>query len=351
MKVQGFTWTVEDVNLISETEVWGDVLVALGEANPDIVAMTADLANSTKIRPFKQRFPERFINVGIAEQNLLAVAAGVAALGFVPVVCTYATFATLRAAEFLRTDICYGARNVKIIGTLAGVAFGQGGPTHHSTEDLAFTRAIPGLVVLVPSDGTEMGEALRAAIAHDGPVYLRTGRGIEPPLARADSAPFAIGRARLVRPGDDVTVIGCGPPVHAALRAAERAAARGIQTRVLNMATLKPLDVDAVCAAARESRGIITVEDHNVIGGLGGAVAETLARAGLACRFTTLGHQDRFLGMGIPEDLMEVGGFGEDAILAEICRSAGPDVVDDVVDDERGPETLDDQDDRWHDEW
>lgn len=328
-KIQGFTWTVEDVNLISETEVWGQVLVELGRADPNIVAMTADLANSTKIRPFKEAFPERFINVGIAEQNLMAVAAGMAALGFVPVVCTYATFATLRAAEFVRTDICYGGRSVKIVGTLAGVAFGQGGPTHHSTEDLAFMRAIPGLVVLVPSDGTEMGDALRAAVAHDGPVYLRTGRGIEPPLPLAGSEPFAIGVARLVRRGTDVTVIGCGPPVHEALRAAERAATRGIDTRVLNMATLKPIDAEAVCAAARETGRIITVEDHNVIGGLGGAVAEVLARAGLACDFRTLGHQDQFLGMGIPEDLMHRGGFDEDAILAAICASVGADMSDD----------------------
>src|SRR6185436_9027421 len=166
-KVQGFTWTVEDVNLISEAERWGDALVEVAREDGRIVALTADLAHSTKMRRFKETFPDRFFNVGIAEQNLIAVAAGMAATGLVPVVCTYATFATLRAAEFVRTDVGYNRRNVKIIGTLAGVAFGQGGPTHHSGEDLALLRAVPGLVVLAPRDGVEMAAALRAALAHE----------------------------------------------------------------------------------------------------------------------------------------------------------------------------------------
>lgn len=317
-KVQGFTWTVEDVNLITQTELWGALLVEMGRADARIVALTADLGNTTKLRPFKEAFPERFFNVGVAEQNLMAVAAGLAATGLTPVVCTYATFAALRAAEFVRTDIGYNQRNVKIIGTLAGVAFGQGGPTHHSGEDLALLRAVPGLVVLAPRDGVEMAAALRAALLHEGPVYLRTGRGVEIPTQNA-RAPFVIGRAELVREGRDVTVIACGPTVQEAENAAARAAVNGIATRILNMASIKPLDEDAVRAALTETRRIITVEDHSVIGGLGSAVAEVVAQSGKGCALRRLGHQDRYLEMGVPEDLMHLGGFDEDAILHAIC--------------------------------
>lgn len=331
-KVQGFTWTVADHDLLSSTDTWGDTLAELGRQDPRLVAVTADLADTTKLHRFKKEFPGRTINVGIAEQNLMAVAAGLAATGLIPVVCTYATFASLRAAEFVRTDIAYNGRNVKIIGTLAGVAFGQGGPTHHSAEDLALLRAIAGLTVLVPSDGAEMAEALRAAIAIEGPVYLRFGRGTEPPAR--PGAPFEIGKAALLRPGKDATVLACGATVHAALGAAERAAAEGLEVRVLSVSSLKPFDEAAVLAAARETRRLVTVEDHSVIGGLGSAVAEVVAGAGIACKLHKLGHQDRWLGMGVPEDLMHTGGFDEDAIFAALCalRGVTPAVDDDWED-------------------
>jgi transketolase len=322
-KVQGFAWTVDDVNLISAAETWGDVLVAAARCDENIVALTADLGNSTKIQRFKAAFPARYFNVGIAEQNLMAVAAGLAATGFTPVVCSYATFATLRAAEFVRTDIGYGARNVKIVGTLAGVAYGQGGPTHHALEDLALMRAIPGMLVLAPADGHEMGAALLAALAHTGPVYLRTGRGVEPDLAALHGLPFEIGKARELAAGGDVAVLAIGPCLHEALRAARRAARHGVQVRVLNMASVKPLDRDAVLAALREVGRIITVEDHSVVGGLGSAVAEVIAESGIGCRLRRLGHQDRFLPMGVPEDLMHIGGFDEDAILDAIGAMSG----------------------------
>jgi transketolase len=324
-KVQGFTWTVDDVNLISAAETWGDVLVEAARGDDNIVALTADLGNSTKIQRFKVAFPARFFNVGIAEQNLMAVAAGLAATGYTPVVCSYATFATLRAAEFVRTDIGYGARNVKIVGALAGVAYGQGGPTHHALEDLALMRNIPGMVVLAPADGHEMGAALLAALAHNGPVYLRTGRGVEPDLPALRGLPFDIGKARELASGTQVAVLAIGPCVHEALKAARRAARHGVGVRVLNMASIKPLDREAVLAAVREAGGIITVEDHSVIGGLGSAVAEVIAESGMACALRRLGHQDCFLPMGVPEDLMHIGGFDEDAILAAIAAMAGVD--------------------------
>ena len=329
-KIQGFTWTVEDVNLISAAETWGEVLVEAARVDANIVALTADLGNSTKIQRFKAAYPERYFNVGIAEQNLMAVAAGLAATGFTPVVCSYATFATLRAAEFVRTDIGYGARNVKIIGTLAGVAYGQGGPTHHAVEDLAIMRGVPGMVVLAPADGQEMGAALLAALAHAGPVYLRNGRGVEPDLPALQGQPFEIGKARELASGSDVALLAIGPCVHEALRAARRAARHGVSVRVLNMASVKPLDRAAVLAAVLEVGRVITVEDHSIVGGLGSAVAEVIAESGHCCRFRRLGHQDSFLPMGVPEDLMHIGGFDEDAVMEAIAAMTGADFTEHV---------------------
>lgn len=312
-RVKGFTWTVADHELLSSSDAWGDTLIELAHADPRVVAVTADLGTTTKLARMRREMPTRFINVGVAEQNLMAVAAGLASTGLTPVVCTYATFAALRAAEFVRTDIAYNARNVKIIGTLAGVAFGQGGPTHHTLEDLAFLRAIPGLVVLSPRDGDEMSCALRAALSHEGPVYIRYGRGTEEPIARA--APFAIGCAELLRDGDDVAIMATGVTVAEAVRAADRLAQQGISAAVQAHASLSPFDSEAVRRLASRVRRIITVEDHSVNGGLGGAVSEVVAGEGIACKVHRLGHQGRWLGMGVPEDLMHQGGFDEDAIV------------------------------------
>jgi len=334
-KVRGFTWTVEDENLIATSAVWGDVLVERGRADGRIVAVCADLAASTLIGRFRDAFPDRYVAVGVAEQNLMAVAAGLAAAGLVPVVSTYAVFASLRAAEFVRTDLAYNRRNVKIVATLAGVAFGQGGPTHHAVEDLALMRAIPGLVVMAPADGAEAGAALRAALDHDGPVYLRLGRTMDPRI-HAGAVDLAIGRALTLRDGGDVTVIACGSPVWAALGAAERAARDGVSVRVIDMHTIKPLDEAAVRQALVDTRRIVTVEDHGVIGGLGSAVAEVVAGTGKGCALRRLGHPDRFVGMGIPEDLAHQSGIDEDGILAAIAELARVTVtVDDDWEDDR----------------
>lgn len=320
-KVQGFTWTVADHDLLSSTDAWGEALVALGAEDPRIVTVTADLGTTTKLDRFRRAFPDRHFNVGVAEQNLVAVASGLAAMGLVPVVCTYATFACLRAAEFVRTDVAYNERNVKIIGTLAGVAFGQGGPTHHTFEDIALMRAIPGLVVLAPSDGHEMASALRAAIEHEGPVYLRYGRGTEAPSA--PERPFVIGEVSTLREGKDATVLAYGVTVSHAARAAERMAALGMDVRVVAVPTLKPLDERAIARIARETRRLVTVEDHGIVGGLGSAVAEVIARAGITSVVRMLGHRDRFLPAGVPEDLMVLGGFDEDAIVAALAELGG----------------------------
>ncbi len=328
MKVQGFTWTVADHDLLSSTDAWGDDLLAIGRENPRVVTVTADLGTTTKLDRFRRAFPDRHFNVGVAEQNLVAVASGLAATGLIPVVCTYATFACLRAAEFVRTDVAYNARNVKIIGTLAGVAFGQGGPTHHTFEDLALMRAIPGLSVLAPSDGREMAAALRAAIAHDGPVYIRYGRGTEEPSGPA--APFVIGDLVTLREGTKATVLAHGATVSHALRAAARIG----DVRVVAVPTLKPLDERGIARIARETRRLVTVEDHGITGGLGSAVAEVIARAGITTIVRMLGHRDRFLPAGVPEDLMHIGGFDEDAIVAALAELSSIEVpTDDDWDD------------------
>jgi len=313
----GFTWTVMDTNLITQDDRWGEVLVECARRDPRIVALSADLARSTKIGRFLDAFPERFFNVGIAEQNLMAVASGLAAMGLVPVVSTYAAFASLRAAEFVRTDIAYNHRNVKIVATLSGVSFGQGGPTHHAVEDLALLTAIPGMTVVAPSDGQQAGEALAAALAHDGPVYIRLARGMEPVVPR--TTPFVLGRANWLCEGTDVTVIATGVTVLHAVRAAERAARQGLSVGVLEVHTLKPLDAAAVLEALGRSRRVITVEDHGRAGGLGGAVAAVIAESGKGCAFRRLGHPDAFSGMGIPEDLMHRAGLDDDGILAAVA--------------------------------
>lgn len=334
-KVQGFTWTVEDENLITYNAVWGDVLVELGKRDPRIVAVTADLGGSTRIGRFREAFPDRYFNVGVAEQNMMAVAAGLASTGLVPVVSSYAVFASLRAAEFVRTDLAYNRRNVKVVGTLGGVSFGQGGPTHHALEDIALMRAVPGIVVMAPADGWETGAALEAAVAHEGPVYMRIGRSMEALVHSSRDFSFELGKAMTLREGSDVTVIACGTAVQYALSAADRAAESGVSVRVVNMHTLKPLDDEAVLAALADTRRIVTAEDHNVIGGLGSAVADVIAVSGKGCALRKLGHQDCYAGMGIPEDLVQRAGFCDDGILAAITALMRVEVSeDDDWDDE-----------------
>jgi len=218
---EGMTWTVTDGDKLTQAEIYGEVLSQLGEKHPDLIALTANLATSTKIGRFGKKFPERFINVGIAENSLFGMAAGLAMAGLKPVVSTFAVFTSLRCAEQVRTDICYQNLNVKIIATHAGISFGQAGSTHHCTEDLAVMRSFANMTVIAPADGFETGNALVAAMDWPGPVYMRIGRGFEPPVHKDQNYPFEIGRAITMRDGKDVTLIGCGVGVLQAMRAAE----------------------------------------------------------------------------------------------------------------------------------
>jgi len=317
---EGMTWTVTDGDKLTQAEIYGEVLSQLGEKHPDLIALTADLATSTKIGRFGKKFPERFINVGIAENSLFGMAAGLAMAGLKPVVSTFAVFTSLRCAEQVRTDICYQNLNVKIIATHAGISFGQAGSTHHCTEDLAVMRSFANMTVIAPADGFETGNALVAAMDWPGPVYMRIGRGLEPPVHKDQNYPFEIGRAITMRDGKDVTLIGCGVGVLQAMRAAEVLDGQGLSARVLDMHTVKPIDREAVISAVKDTRRIVTIEDHNIYGGLGTAVAEVIVASGKACAFRKLGVPDCFSIVGYPEDLYHHYGFDADGIVATVSE-------------------------------
>ena len=301
---KGLTWTIADADHMTQAEIYGEVLTRLGAQNDKIVALTADLAGSTKIGRFQKDFPDRFINVGVAEMNMMGMASGLASTGYIPVVSTFAAFAALRCAEFVRTDLCYQARNVKIIATHSGTSFGQAGTTHHCTEDLAVMRSFAGMVVIAPADSYETANAVAAAVETDGPVYIRIGRSFEPPLHKSMDFDYEIGKAIQIHEGTDITIIACGRTVLSALEAAEIAERQGLSVRVLDMHTIKPIDEEAVMSALLDTRRIITAEDHNVIGGLGSAVAEVIATSGKGCVMRRLGLQDEFSIVGYPEDLL-----------------------------------------------
>lgn len=323
-KAEGLTWTVDDADHMTQAEIYGEVLTQLALKNEKIVAMTADLATSTKIGKFQAKIPERFFDFGIAEANMVAVASGIAETGLIPVISTFAVFASLRAAEFVRTDLCYQKRNVKIIGTHSGTSFGQAGTTHHCTEDLAVMRSFANMVVIAPADARETAKAVEAVLEWDGPCYIRIGRGFEPPLHKDLDFDFEIGKAIELSDGHDVTVIACGVTVLHAMEAAARAGANGVSVRVLDMHTIKPIDEAAVLKAVADTRRIITAEDHSVVGGLGSAVADVIAKSGKGCAFRKLGYQDEFSIVGYPEDLLHHYKIDADGILeaiAEVVRA------------------------------
>lgn len=311
----GMSYNIDDLQDLTQAEVYGRVLVEMGKTHKEIVVLTADLAKSTKSGVFFKEYPDRSFNFGIAEQNMMTAAAGLALTGKRPYVSTFACFASMRACEQVRTDICYPRLNVKIMGTHSGLSMGNGGTTHHATEDLAIMRSFAGMTVVVPADGIETAKLVEATIDHDGPLYMRVGRGFEPPAYTSPDYDFEIGKAITMREGKDVTVICCGVTVLAALEAAQELKdENNIEVRVVNMHTIKPLDQAAILAAAKETNGIVTAEEHNIIGGLGSAVAETLLDAGLCPKFKRLGIPDVFSVIGYPEDLYKHYGIDIDGV-------------------------------------
>ncbi len=290
---------------------FSETLVALAEADPRIVAVANDSVGSSNLKEFKRRFPERLINVGIAEQNLVGVSAGLASAGKIPFACGASCFLTGRALEQVKVDLGYSRHNVKLCGMSSGMAYGELGPTHHSIEDLAWTRAIANLTVIVPADPIETAQAVRAAAAMDGPVFLRVSRMPVPDVHGAD-ARFEIGRAVTLRDGSDVTIVAAGVTVSRALDAAGLLEADGISAAVLNLSTIRPLDRDSIVAAARRGP-IVTVEEHTVYGGLGSAVAEVVVTSH-PVRMRLLGVPGVFAPTGSAEFLLQHFGLTPEGI-------------------------------------
>ena len=257
-------------------DAYSQALEAMAAADPRVCAVVSDSVSSTKLKSFSQKYPERFVNVGIAEQNLVGVAAGLANCGMIPYACAASCFITARAMEQVKVDLGYSKSNVRLCGMSSGLAYGELGPTHHSIEDLAWTRVIPNLSVVVPADPIETAAAVRFSLSHQGPMFLRISR-MPVPAVHGDDFTFTLGKATTLRHGNDVTIIALGVMVSRALDAAESLAQLGVHARVVNMSSLSPLDTEAILDAARTTRGIVTAEEAFASGGLGGAVAEILA--------------------------------------------------------------------------
>ena len=295
-------------------DAYGDTLVELGNEGANIVVFDADLAGSTRTGKFAKAFPERFFNMGAAEQGMVAAAAGAATTGVVPFLSTFAMFATGRAYEIVRQAVGLGQQNVKIVATHAGLTVGEDGGTHQCLEDLALMRMIPGMTVLSPADGRETRQAVRAAYAHRGPVYIRLTRDKFPRIHGEDYQ-FQIGKAVVLRSGKDVLLVGCGLGTSICLDAAELLAAEGIEATVLHTPTLKPFDQDTLVALARTHRAVVTCEEHQAHGGLGGIVAEVLSEAH-PMPVRRVGVQDQFGQSGKPDQLLAAYGLTPQAVAA-----------------------------------
>lgn len=314
----------EDVEKKASRDGFGEGLVEAGELNDQIVALCADLTESTRIEGFKKRFPERFVEIGVAEQNLVTVASGMAAAGKIPFVSSYATFSPGRNWEQIRTTICYNNRPVKIVGSHAGISVGPDGATHQALEDIALMRVLPNMVVVVPADAIEAKKATLAISANGKPSYIRLSRD-KVPVVTTEESPFELGRAEVLRGGNpsagsasslhagsgrfaDVTIIACGQMVYHSLLVAEELSKDHISARVINCHTIKPLDQKTILAAAEETGAIVTVEEHQISGGLGGAVTELVA-AHYPIPVKRVGIEDHFGESGEPQELLEKFGL------------------------------------------
>jgi len=317
MPKASYTWNFGDFEKQSARETYGKVLVEFGQQNKNIVVLTADVMSSNMTGQFYRTFPERFFNFGIAETNMMAAAAGLASSGKIPFVSTYAAFASMRCCEQVRTDIAYPKLSVRIVSTHAGVSHGAGGTTHHSTEDLAIMRSLANMTVIVPADAVETAEAVAASIEYPGPVYIRIGRGREP-LVYEPGYQYEIGKAIILNEGNDATIIACGIAVCAAIDAARKFADEGISVRVIDLHTIKPIDKISVLNAAIETGAIVTAEEHTIIGGLGGAVAETLADSGIGVAFKRIGLPDIYSVIGPPKELLHRYGIDSEGIAIAV---------------------------------
>lgn len=303
---------------IATREAYGKTLVALGETHPELVVMDADLSGSTKTAGFAKAYPERFFNMGIAEQNMYAAAAGIALSGKTVCASTFAMFAAGRAFEIIRNSIGYTKANVKICATHAGITVGEDGASHQTFEDIALMRTIPGMTVINPSDAVSAAKLLEQAVEMQGPCYVRLGRAAVP-VFYGEGDDVTLGKANTVRDGKDVAVIATGIMVAAAAEAAETLAAEGIDVRVIDIHTIKPIDEEAIVKAAKETGAIVTAEEHSVIGGLGSAVAEVVVKKA-PVKMAMVGQQDTFGESGKPDELRKKYGMTAEDIVAAVKK-------------------------------
>ena len=306
-----------DVKKIATRESYGNALKEYAEEYPNLVVLDADLAAATKTAIFKKAYPDRHIDCGIAECDMMGIAAGLATTGKIPFVSSFAMFAAGRAFEQVRNSIAYPHLNVKIGATHAGISVGEDGATHQCCEDLALMRTIPGMIVMNPSDDVEAKAAVKAALDHDGPVYIRFGRLAVPVINDRPDYKFELGKGVVLREGKDLTIIATGLPVSNCLEAAEKLAADGIDAKVINIHTIKPLDEDLVVAAAKETGKVVTVEEHSIIGGLGGAVCECLAEKA-PVPVKRIGIHDVFGESGPAVELLHKYGLDAEGIYTQI---------------------------------
>lgn len=302
--------------LIPMRKVYGQALVDLGRSRPDVVALSADVSNSDFSFMFQEAFPDRFYNVGIAEQSLVDVAVGLAYAGKIPFANTFAFLFATRALEMIRTHLCYGGANVKLMAAYSGVSDSFDGPTHHAITDLAIMRSLPGMTVIVPGDTVAVARLLPLVAEHRGPVYFRLNRN-DVPRVYADDASFSIGKALQIRDGSDVTLIGTGILLERCLQAADLLAGESLSARVLDMHTIKPIDEEAIRKAALETGALVTAEEHSTIGGLGGAVAEVIAES-CPVPLARVGLPDTFAETGPYLELLDRYGMS----VADIVRAA-----------------------------
>lgn len=306
----------KDVEMVPTRNGFGTGLVELGEKNNNIVALCGDLSDSTRVGMFRDRFPERFIQVGIAEQNMANVAVGLSLQGKIPFLSTYAVFCPGRNWDQIRISGCYNKANVKYAGAHSGISVGPDGATHQAMEDIALMRVLPRMTVLVPCDAEETRKVTHAAAGIDGPVYFRFARSATPAFT-TDKTPFTVGKAQVFREGDDVAIIAAGPIVHTALQAADRLVEKGISCRVINCASVKPLDEKTIESAARDCGSVVTCEEHQVAGGMGSAVAEFLAKT-YPVPMAFVGMHDSFGESGEPDQLLKKYRMDTDAIVDSI---------------------------------
>lgn len=297
----------------SRREAYGEVLVELGKEYKDIVVLDADLSGINCTDKFAEKYPERFFNIGIAEQNMIGVAAGLSTVGKIPFASTFACFASMRACEIIRTSVAYPKLNVKIVVSYGGLSGGKNGPTHLALEDIAIMRSIPNMIVIEPADVIETELVIRAIVEYKGPVYVRLGREKEPQIFK-ESHKFKIGKGVVIKDGTDITIIAIGMMVARTLNSAEILEKQGISVRVINMSTIKPIDEDIIIESANKTGAIVTVEEHNIIGGLGDAVGSVLVE-NIPVPLRRIGIKDTFTESGENEDLRKKYGLTAEHIV------------------------------------